>query len=128
MDSFNEFVASGPGIAGSLVMYVFLAFCLMTIANKLGTPRSWLAFIPIANVYLMCKMVGYSGVLVLLAFVPFVNFVFLIVLWWKIAEARDRTGWLGILMLVPIANVIVPILLAFTEHSGMPTGRSIHHA
>ena len=127
MDSFNEFVSSGAGIAGSLVMYFFLTFCLMVIAQKLETPNSWLAFIPIANVYLMCKMVGYSGVLVLLLLVPVVNFIFLIVLWWKIAEARDRSGWLGVLMLVPIANVIIPILLAFTESGGMHAGKPVHH-
>lgn len=128
MESLNEFALSVPGIASSLVMYLLLAFCLMTIANKLGTPHSWLAFVPIANFYLMCKMVGYSGVLVLLVFVPVVNFIFMIVLWWKIAEARDRSGWLGVLMLVPIANVIIPILLAFTESGGVHTGRPIHHA
>jgi len=33
----------------------------------------------------------------------------------KIAEVRNQPNWLGILMIVPIANLVVPGILAFAS-------------
>ena len=35
-----------------LIPYIWIAVCLMVIANKPGTPDGWLAFIPLLNIYL----------------------------------------------------------------------------
>jgi len=45
----------------------------------------------------------------------------------RIAEVRGFTGWWGIMMLVPVINIIVPGYLAFAEHVETPSGRPIHH-
>lgn len=111
-----------------VAVYIYLAYCLMAIAGKLDVPNGWLAFIPIANIYLMCKMIGLSGWYLLLGLVPFVNIVFFVYLWWKISERRERPGWYGILMLVPIANLIIPGVLAFSEAHHMPSGTATPHA
>ena len=103
----------------TIAIYVYLAICLQTIARKTGTEHGWLAWIPIANAYLMCKVAGKPGWWLLLFFIPIVNIVFMVIVWMGIAEARDKKGWLGILMIVPIANLIVPGYLAF---SGGNTG------
>ncbi|MFT4308056.1 MAG: hypothetical protein ACMXYM_01665 [Candidatus Woesearchaeota archaeon] len=39
-----------------LALYVYYAIALMTIARKIGTPNAWLAFIPVANIYLIWRM------------------------------------------------------------------------
>lgn len=49
------------GIIFSIGVYVWVALCLHIIANKTNTPNAWLAWIPIANIYLMCKVTGRSG-------------------------------------------------------------------
>ncbi len=103
----------------TIAIYVYLAVCLQTIARKTGTEHGWLAWIPIANAYLMCKVAVKPGWWLLLFFIPIVNIVFMVIVWMGIAEARDKKGWLGILMIVPIANLIVPGYLAF---SGGSTG------
>jgi len=91
-----------------LVGYVYGGLTMMTIANKLGEKNSWLAWIPIANIYLITKMGGFTGWMFLLFFIPFVNFVFGIVLMMKIAERRGFPNWLGLLVLVPIYVTLVP--------------------
>jgi hypothetical protein len=52
-------------LSGSFVfdvaMYVWSSLCLYIIAKKTNTPRPWLAWIPIANIYLMCKVGGKPG-------------------------------------------------------------------
>ena len=41
-----------------LVVYIWMAICLQKIAEKTNTPNGWLAWIPIANIYLMCMIAG----------------------------------------------------------------------
>jgi hypothetical protein len=98
-----------------LILYVYYAICLMVIANKTNTPNSWLAWIPIANVYLVCKIAGKPGWWVILFLIPFVNIVIAIIVWMKIAEARNKPSWLGILMIIPFVNLIIPGYLAFSD-------------
>lgn len=98
-----------------LIFYIYFAICLMTIANKNSTPNSWLAWIPIANMYLMCKIAGKPGWWFILLLIPIVNIIIGIIIWMKIAEARNKPAWLGILMIIPFVNLIVPGILAFTD-------------
>ena len=58
------------------IMYVFVALALMNIAKKTNTPNGWLAWVPIANVYLMTQVAKVSGWYtagLLLAFIPFIG-------------------------------------------------------
>ncbi len=111
---------TGPFFLGlspmwGLAAYVWLALCLHIIANKTGSPNGWLAWIPIANLYLMCKVAGRPGWWGILFFIPLVNLIIGIIVWMGIAEARNKPSWLGILMIVPIVNLIIPGVLAFSE-------------
>jgi hypothetical protein len=44
-----------------------------------------------------------------------VNLVVLIIVWIAIAEARGKPSWWGILVIVPVANLIVPRYLAWAD-------------
>lgn len=111
-----EFYASGgTAFIIWLVAYAFFAFVLMTIANKLGTENSWMAWVPILNIYLMVKMADRPGWWLILLLVPLVNFVIGIIIWVDIIKRRNRPAWWVILMLLPIVNLIVLLMLAFTE-------------
>jgi hypothetical protein len=98
-----------------LGIYAYMAITLQIIANKTGTPDAWMAWVPILNGYLMCKIAGKPGWWVLLFFIPFVNLVIGVMVWMRIAEARHKPAWLGVLMIVPIATMIVPAHLALSE-------------
>ena len=96
-------------------VYVWMAACLQIIARKTSTPNGWLAWIPIANIYLMCKVGDKPGWWTILFFIPIVNIVFTVIVWMKIAEARNKPSWIGILMIIPVANLVIPGILAFSE-------------
>lgn len=96
-----------------LISYGWLAFCLHLIANKTNTPNPWLAWIPITNIYLMCKVADKSGWLTLLFFVPLVNIVVSIIVWMGIAKSLKMPSWLGILTLIPYLHFIIIGVLAF---------------
>lgn len=98
-------------------MYIYMSWAQMVISNKLNVPNSWMAWVPVLNIYNFVKLAGFSGWKILLFLVPFVNFVFLVICYIKIAERRGFEKLLGLLILVPLAQVILPGFLAWAEPS-----------
>jgi magnesium-transporting ATPase (P-type) len=99
----------------AIVFYVYVALALQTIAQKTNTENGWLAWIPIANVILMCNIARKPVWWIVLCLIPLVNVVIYIILWMGIAEARNKPSWWGILIIVPVANLIVPGYLAWAD-------------
>lgn len=110
----------------SIGIYVYMALALMTIAKKTRTEPAWLAWIPIANFYLMAKIARvpwWTFLAFFLALIPFVNILgaplfvgVTIWWWWRICERRAYPGWLALLMLVPIANLVIPGVVAWRDN------------
>lgn len=98
-----------------LAFYVYVALALQTIAKKTNTENAWLAWIPIANVFLMLMVAKKPLWWFLLVLIPLVNIVIYILVWMGIAEARSKPNWWGILIIVPVANLIVPGYLAWAD-------------
>jgi hypothetical protein len=117
-------------IAIFLALYVYAGFAVMAIAKKTNTPRPWLAFVPIANVYLMAKIGDLSGwytASLALALIPFIGgfittatFAYI---WWKIAEKLHKPGWWGMLILIPVVNMIMIGVMAWGKETQEATGQ-----
>ena len=90
-----------------------MALCLHIISNKTSTPNSWLAWIPIANIYLICKIADKPGWWTLLLLIPPFNIVFYVIVWMEIAKALQLPSWLGFIMVIPYLGVILVGVLAF---------------
>ena len=118
MDYHNPFFALFTGITIWIVVvafYVWSAVCLYVFAKKTSTPNPWLAWIPIASIYLSCKVAGKPGWWTVLFFIPIVNIVFTVIVWWAISKARHKPGWLALLVLIPGVNLVIPGILAFAD-------------
>jgi len=101
-------------------LYVYFALALMAIAKKTKTEKAWLAWIPIANVYLMTKVAGLPAWLTLAVLLPIIPFIgglamaaVMVFMWWKIAEAIGKPGWWSILLLIPIVNLVIVGIMAW---------------
>ncbi len=110
------------GLLFFLGFYIYGALALMTIAKRTKTENAWLAWIPIANIYLMMrigKLPTWTLALWALIFVPMLGGIasagMAVWYWWAIAEQRGKEGWWGILMLVPIVNLVMVGILAWGE-------------
>jgi magnesium-transporting ATPase (P-type) len=99
----------------ALAGYVYMALALQTIATKTNTENGWLAWIPIANIFLMLSIAKKPMWWFVLCLVPLVNVVILIMVWMAVAEARHKPNWWGILTIVPVANIVVPGYLAWSD-------------
>ena len=98
-----------------VAMYVYMSLALQTIADKTNTANSWLAWIPIANLFLMLSVAKKPMWWFILFLVPLANIVIAIMVWMAVAEARGKPNWWGILMIVPVANFVVPGYLAWAD-------------
>ena len=110
-------------IIAGIVLYAYSSWALMTIANKTNTPNAWLAWIPIANLYLMTQIAQvpwWTFLLIFLSWIPVIGPLGVLALtiwwWWKICERRNRPGWWSLLIgLVPVANLIMMGMLAWSD-------------
>lgn len=102
-----------PLLCVGLVVYIYVSVALMVTAKKVGVENGWLAFVPIANWYLMNKVAGLDDWMFLLMFVPGVNFVYMIYAWMKVAERRGFENWMGLLILVPLVGFFIPGYIAW---------------
>ena len=96
-----------------LVAYIVFALPLYTMGTKTGSKNAWWAFVPILQTFLLIEIAGKEWWWFLLLFVPCINIVVAIMLWMAAAEAMNKPSWLGILMLLPVANIIIPFYLAY---------------
>lgn len=94
------------------LLYVYFAVTLMIIARKTDTPGAGLAWIPILNLYLMCKIGRRPTWWMVLCFVPLVNLFALAMLWMSIAEVSGKPAWSGALAIVPFVGLVIPAYLA----------------
>ncbi|MBN1792420.1 hypothetical protein JW826_01930 [Candidatus Woesearchaeota archaeon] len=104
-----------------LAVYIYSAIAMMTIANRLKTKPSWLAWIPIANIYLltkMAKMPWWPMLLLIGAFIPVIGpllslafMVFMVIWTWKVCERRNLPGWLAVLTVIPVLGWIWGLVL-----------------
>ena len=99
----------------TLVMYVYMALALQTIATKTNTENAWLAWIPIVNIILMLNVAKKPIWWFILFLIPLVNVVIAILVWMGVAEARNKPNWWGILLIIPVVGIIVPGYLAWSD-------------
>jgi hypothetical protein len=124
-----------------VIIYLFLTLMVYLIARKTNTSRAWLAFIPIANLYLLVTIAGKPswwfwvilipslviGVLhgigiigkdlsnPLSAIAGVVNLVLLLLIWLAIAKARNKSVIWGILTWLPCTSPIGLAYLGLSE-------------
>lgn len=98
----------------ALAIYIYSAIAVMFIAKKTKTPNGWLAFIPIANFYLLTQMASKNAwwtLAILLVFIPIIGSLALgiITIWlfWIVAEKIKYPGWTSLLLIIPIVNLVI---------------------
>jgi hypothetical protein len=112
--------SSGLLVAGGLFLYFYLSITLTVIAAKTGTPNSWLAWVPLLNLFLMGAIARRSYAWVFALLVPCLNILALAYIWGGIAEARGRSAAWGLLIFVPGLNLLLPLILALGRSTTPP--------
>ena len=94
-----------------LAFYIYFALAWSTIAGKLKYKKSWLAWIPIANISMILQLGGFHWAWVFLILIPVVGWIALLVLGviatWRIFERRHYPGWFSISLVIPKVGIIL---------------------
>ncbi len=99
----------------NLVIYLFFGFTLFMIGKKTGAPLPWLAFVPIASLYVWVKSAAKPAWWIILLLIPLVNIVIWIVTSLAIARERGKSTVWGVLLFIPCTTPIALIYLAFSD-------------
>jgi len=104
------------GVLGGLfALYVFYCYCCLLICRKAGEPAGAAIWIPIIQVFPLLKAARMSGWWFLAFFIPILNLVAQVLWCIKIAEARGKNLFTGILLLLPVLNLFAFLYLAFSD-------------
>ena len=129
-----------------LVVLLQLSFCyaIQTIADKQEVPHSWLAWVPLLQIHPVLRaggestpsflmllaagiaaiivgaIIGPLGTVLALAWGAWMLFYFGQV-FWNTAENRHVSGWVGLLALVPVINVVAYPYIAFHDGPVAPS-------
>jgi hypothetical protein len=102
-----------------LALYVYTGMCFMKIANKTHTPNSWFAWVPILNFVLFLQIVKRPVWWIVFFFIPFVNFIAIIVIgiliWMDLCKLFGKPSWLGVLSVLTPVGLVLEGYLAFSS-------------
>ena len=107
-------------------IYVYTSFAYMAIARKAKLSSPGLAWIPgigpLIITYKASKMHWWPWLLFIGFIIPFVNFIAIIIfevfaiIWlWKTFQAVKRPGWWAIVSLIPVVNLILLGIAAWSD-------------
>jgi uncharacterized membrane protein YhaH (DUF805 family) len=109
-------IAALLGFLITVGIYIFFCYCAKVVCEKCGQQPGVLIWIPILQGIPLLKAAGMAAwMLLLMLFVPVVNLVVFIMMWVKICQARHKSGWLVLLIFVPVADIVFLPYLAFSE-------------
>lgn len=106
---------------GALAVYIAVAIGLSMLAARLGMRGGWMAWVPILNLYLLCRMARSSVMWIGPALIPIVGLAVLAYLGTRVARRMGMSAAVGALWGVPFAGALVPIPMALGSHS-LPDG------
>jgi len=110
----------------AVAMYVLLGFAFTSIGRKANLKTPELAWIPgvgpLIIAYQASNMHWWPWLLLIGCVIPFVNIlasiafgVFTIIWMWKTFEAIKKPGWWAILLLIPVVNIIMICIAAWSK-------------
>ena len=90
-------------------VYVYWALAWSTIAKKLKCKKGWLAWIPVANLFLVPILAKKKWTWGFMFLVPIANIVFYLIWTWDIFERRGFSGWLSLIPVLCVVPNLGPI-------------------
>jgi len=102
-----------------IAAYLYMAYTQYVIAKKCGcSDTAFLAFIPIANIFLLCQMAKKPAWWFVLMLIPFVGVIFYAIVWIEAAKIAGHSGVWGFLAIIPPISLIAWGVMAWGKGNG----------
>ena len=102
-------------LGAAVLLYLFFCYCSGLICQKAGEPAGALIWFPLVQMLPLLRAAKMSGWWLLAFLVPVVNLIVQVVWSFKIVQARAKSFWLGLLLLLPGTNLLTFLYLAFSD-------------
>jgi len=102
-------------LAGMLLFYFFWCYCAKLICEKTGQPPGILIWVPGFQMFPLLRAAGMSPLWFLAYLFVVPGFLAHIVWSVKIAQARGKSVWVGIFLLLPVTSFLAFLYLAFSD-------------
>jgi hypothetical protein len=100
-----------------LLIGMYFACCIQTLATKTEADSEWMAWVPVLHLYLASQIGGKPWWWVFLFAIPVLNLIADVGMWMGIARSQNRSVAWGFLALFPVLNLIMAGVLAFGHAS-----------
>lgn len=92
-------------------IYIYTSWAMYTISKKLKYKKAWLAWIPVANLFLLPILAKWKWGYGFLLLIPVANLVFAIIWTWEIYKRRGYSGALAIVKAFYVVPPLIPAVL-----------------
>ncbi len=99
-----------------LVGYLFACWCLWRMAKNFATGDEWMAWVPLANLFILFRIARRPAWGVLLLLMPLVNIVVIAIVFMRIAERCNLSPLYGMLLFIPLFNLLFLYELSSASH------------
>jgi hypothetical protein len=104
------------GVVALLVCaYLFICYCGLLICRKTGHEPGWLIWVPILQLFPLLRSAGMAQWWFVAFLVPVLNLLAHVLWSVKIVQARAKSLWVALLLLLPVTNVFALSYLAFSS-------------
>ncbi|RJQ46411.1 MAG: hypothetical protein C4534_03010 [Gaiellales bacterium] len=98
----------------ALGLYIYFAAAVRSVAVRLDMEDTWMAWVPLLNLYLFLRIAGPPGWWMLLGLVPFVNIAVFTFVTMVASEKTGRPPWWGLASLLPPAGLVLLGVIGFS--------------
>ena len=98
------------------IIYLFFCYCCWQICRKTSNRAGLLVWLPGFQMIPLLRAAGMSPWLFLALFVPVVNVIIWIVWCFRICRVRQKSPLLGIMMLLPVTNLMAFVYLTLSGY------------
>lgn len=99
----------------ALLCYLFGCYCCRLICQKTGNPPGPLIWVPLLQMFPLLRAAGMSPWWFLAYFIPLLNVVAGLVWSVRIVQARGKSIWLAVFLVLPLTNLLAFLYLAFSS-------------
>ncbi len=94
-----------------VAFYVLYCWLLYRIGKKMGYDKNWMAWVPIAQMYMLGELAGKDMTFILIMIIGsfvcgIVGAVMQVIAFMALAERMGKENWWGILTIIPVVNFI----------------------